>query len=70
MNRLANGILIVTSILDVYRLENRRQFAKFTKLYIRQTFPLYGMLVICAHYAGITLNALATYYAHNYEAQA
>ena len=46
MNRLAKGLLIVTTAMDGFSLANRRLFTKFAKLSTRQTFLLYSMLVI------------------------
>ena len=42
MNRLAKGLLIVTTNSDGFNLANHRQFAKFAELSIHQTLPLYS----------------------------
>ena len=46
MNRSAKGLLIVATTLDGFSLVNHRQFAKFTKLSTRQTFPLYSIAMV------------------------
>ena len=46
MNRSAIGLSMVGINLDGFSLANRLQFAKFTKLFPRQTFPLYGMCIM------------------------
>ena len=43
MNRSAKELLIVTTTLDGFSLANHRQFAKFVRLSVCQTFLLYGI---------------------------
>ena len=44
MNGSAIGLSMVGINLDGFSLANRLRFAKFAKLSLRQTFPLYGNL--------------------------
>ena len=43
MNRLAKELFIDTTNMNGFSLVNRRGFAKFPKLSISQTFPLYSI---------------------------
>ena len=42
IDRFNHKVIIISKILDGFSLTNHGQFAKFTKLFPRQTFPLYG----------------------------
>ena len=43
MNRLAKGLLMLTTTLDGFSLANCKRFTKFAKLSTCQTFPLYSI---------------------------
>ena len=46
INRSTNRLSIVSANLDGFSLANHGRFAKFAKLFPRQTFPLYGTTVL------------------------
>ena len=48
MDRFSHKVIIISRNLDGFSLTNHRRFAKFAKLFPRQTFSLYGIhMYVC-----------------------